>query len=450
MSQDPEKAFEALLKRHLSDNLATGNVSTKCPDENVVSAYLEGTLTQDLRTGFEKHASHCVRCQDELSLLLRSREAVAVDPSAQVLAVQDNQGGWLRTFQYSLAWFSNLGLKPALAVLAVTLISGYVGVELFQRESQRRESAAEVAQSIPQDRSGVEGGKRSHPGQEMEKREGEAKPTAPEVVNGRLRANEEGYLKRTKKVADAGESGVPRNDALSKDANQEKSLRDGYSPAPAESSEADKTLQLESRSDSPARQGVAVGLPAAPSPEPSSQVIREHSTDAAKALKNPSPAGKTNAVTRQAIPENQSVLVSAQPSTDEEAESKPDVKAKEAALEKKANVHSLSARGAVAPGKLRQEASAHPKAVSAGGPPIGKKQRQLRVAGKTFELRNNVWTDLSIEERDDREVEVTIYRNSPDYREQIKPLSAYRSVLSRDEDCLIEYQGKIYHIKNSR
>ena len=448
MSQDPEKAFEALLKRHLSGNLAAGSVSTKCPDENVVSAYLEGTLTQDFRADFEKHASHCVRCQDELSLLLRSREP-AVNPSAQVLGVQDGKGGWLRTFQYGLAWFSNLGLKPALAILAVTLISGYVGVELFQRESQRRESAAEVAQSIPQDRSGVEGEKRSYPGQEIEKGEGEAKSTAPEVVNERLRANEEGYLKRTKKVADAGESGIPRNDALSKDANQEKSLRDEYSPAPVESSEADKTSQLESRSGGPARQGVAVGLPAVSPPEPSSKVV-EHSTDATKALKNPFPAGKTNAVTRQAIPESQSVLARAQPSADEEAQSKTDVKAKEAALERKANVHNLSASGAVAPRKLRQEASAHPKAEGADGPPIDKRQRQLRIAGKTFELRNNVWTDLSIEERDDRQVDVTIYKNSSGYREQLKPLSAYQSVLSREEDCLIEYQGKIYHIKNSR
>lgn len=450
MSQDPEKAFEALLKRHLSDNLATGNVSTKCPDENVVSAYLEGTLTQDLRTDFEKHASHCVRCQDELSLLLRSREVGAVDPSAHVLPVLDSKGGWLRTFQYGLAWFSNLGLKPVLAILAVTLISGYVGVELFQRESQRRESAAELAQSIPQDHSRVEGEKRSHPSQEMEKGEGEAKPTAPEVANEKLRANEEGYLKRTKKVAGAGESGVPPNDALSKDANQEKSLRDGYSPAPAESSEADKTLQLGSRSGGLARQRVAVGLPSSPSPEPSSKVVSEHRTDAANALKNRLPARKANVVTRQAIPENQPVLVNAQPSADEEAESKTDVKAKEATLEKKAGVYDLSASGVVAPGKLRQEASAHPKAEGADGPPIDKKQRQLRAAGKTFELRNNVWTDLSIEERDDREVDVTIYRNSSDYQEQIKPLSAYQSVLSRDEDCLIEYQGKIYRIKNSR
>src|SRR5262249_47544201 len=110
------------------------------------------------------------------------------------------------------------------------------------------------------------------------------------------------------------------------------------------------------------------------------------------------------------------------------------------------NANDLLRSGATT-GRLKQEVSINPKVE---GEPTVSEQHRLRVAGKTFELRNDVWTDLSIKEREAGQVDVTIYKGSSDYEQQVKPLSAYNSVLSRDEDCLVEHEGKIYIVKSSR
>ena len=47
---------------------------------------------------------------------------------------------------------------------------------------------------------------------------------------------------------------------------------------------------------------------------------------------------------------------------------------------------------------------------------------QIEVFGKTFELRNNVWVDLSIEEKEKKNL-TFIYKNSSRYQEQVKPLA---------------------------
>ena len=413
MRQDPEKVFDTLLRRHLGDNLE--KVSTGCPDENTVSAYLEGALPQKSRADFEKHAALCARCQEELGFLLRSSGPTVADPSPPALSAQDTRSSWLTTLQAGLAWFSNLGMKPALAILAVTLISGYVGIELFQRESVRRQSSAEVAQSMPQDRRGVREETLSHPAQETGKQKAELKTLTPEAANEKLRANQDG-LTPAKKMAASKESVVLPDGALSKDENLQKPLRNVYSPAPPESSEADKTSLPGSRSDNLSRSGAAA-LPGAPPPQPSSSVVKEQKRDEANGLKRSLYAGKPNVVTAQSAPENQPISASDQPSADEEASSKTDLKAKEASLQK-TKVHDLTV------GRSKQEASARSQVEGAQGPPEDRKPRQLRVAGKTFELQNNVWTDLSISDQSEK-AEVVIYKNSSDYPEQIKPLSAY-------------------------
>jgi hypothetical protein len=447
MSQDTEKTFEALLKRYLRDDRSVAKVSTECPDENMVSAYLEGVLADDSRADFEKHASSCVRCQQELSLLVKSQDTAPAS-SAIAWPVSAAKSGWLATLQTCLTWFSNVGPKPVLAVLAVMLISGYVGVELFQREWQRRETATDVARTIPQDRSVAEEDRREPSVREAENGAAEAKPAPPEVANEKVRANQEGYLNKAKKAVGADAPVAPPNDALSKDADQEKLLRDTYSPIPAES-EAGKPVQFGSGSGSLAKQSAAAGLPEAPLPGASSTVARRDSTDA-KAPEQRLPGSKRTLVTMPAAPQNEPVSMNGQRAVADEAQASTSIRDKEDLAKKQANVQELSA-SRVATRKLKQEATVKPKEVKGvAGSPADEEPRQLRVAEKIFELRNNVWTDLSIEEKYARQVDVFLYKNSSNYREQVKPLSAYSSVLSRDEECLLEHQGKIYHIKNSR
>jgi hypothetical protein len=117
-------------------------------------------------------------------------------------------------------------------------------------------------------------------------------------------------------------------------------------------------------------------------------------------------------------------------------------------FKRQANANDLSASRATTE-KLKEEASINPK-VEGSGEQGGREPLRLRADGKTFELRNDVWTDLSIKESEAGQVDVTIYKDSSDYQQQVKPLSAYNSVLSRYEDCLVEHEGKIYLVKSSR
>ena len=63
--------------------------------------------------------------------------------------------------------------------------------------------------------------------------------------------------------------------------------------------------------------------------------------------------------------------------------------------------------------------------------------RQIRLSGKTFELRENVWVDLAIGKEGEYSP-IVIRKGSSEYRELAKELSIYQDVLNRPEDCLIK------------
>ena len=448
MKQDGEKIFQALLKRQLRDGLATTNVSTECPDENLVSAYLEHTLAENLRTDFERHASMCARCQEELAAVLVKSQGAAPASSAVTQPVSAAKSGWLATLQTARIWFSDAGPKPVLAVLVVMLISGYVGVELFQREWQGRQSTTDVAHTIPQDRRVAEPDNHEGSVLEVENGAAETRPVLPSTPKEKLKANQEGYLTRAKRVVGGDSPAARPSDGLSKDASREKLLRDTYSPARTASSAKDKTTRLQSsQSESLPRQPTMAGLPETPSPEPSSTVVRRDNT-AAKAPERQLPASKKTAVTALAAPESRRALMQNQRAAPDEDHVNTNGRDKEDFFKRQANANDLSASRATTE-KLKEEASINPK-VEGSGEQGGREPLRLRAAGKTFELRNDVWTDLSIKESEAGQVDVTIYKDSSDYQQQVKPLSAYNSVLSRYEDCLVEHEGKIYLVKSSR
>jgi len=432
MSENSEKHFEQLLRKYLKDSLER-NEAANCPDENRVSAYLEGMLPQNLRTDFERHAAQCARCHDELSLLLRSDATNSVAPAAQ--SKQEVKTGW--------RWFLNLGFKPVLAVLVVTLVSGYVGFELLQRESRQRESTGEVTQSLPRQR-GVEDEKSSPPARQTAVPE--TTPVEPQAMNQKLQANQETGIRTAKKAA--GQPGAPPASGFSKDI-QERSLRDGYSPVPPEAGEAGANSRLGSKSDLLTRQTGPPGVAtSAPAPQLSSSKGEEASVDVTNALtarRSAAPAAPTTTPPAQVNPP---ALIGPQPATDEDNRSKKNFESKESSLQK-TEVRHLEADGLVASGKLKREALARSKASGVEGRSEEAKKRQLSVAGKTFELRNNVWTDTSIGEDADK-TEVVIYKDSSEYAEQVKPLAAYRSLLARDEDCRIEFREKVYYIKSAQ
>jgi hypothetical protein len=436
MRENPEKVFEGLLRKYLKENLKTGQVATQCPDENTVSAYLEDRLTQNLRNDFERHASLCARCQNELGFLLKTEEPAVTTISTGALAKEEFEGGgWLKMIQPGFTWLSNLTLKPVLAILTVTLISGYVGFELFQRQSQRREPALEMAQSPPQDSSRAEEEHRAT--QKLEKGAAENKPVTAEAVSeavSQQRYRQMAQHDSATKVLGGGKQIAAPGATISKDANREDSLRDAFSPAASEPSEGDKGLQTAQSSDRLTRRQAMAGPSRSAAPPPASPEAAQQKTD----LTNTPESQPTNDK-RNAVPANQPALTGAQHAADDE---KTIFAANESSREK-AKVHNLTASAVVTSGKPKQEAAARSRPDGAGG----RRQPQLRLGGKVFELRNNVWKDLSISENDEHAEVVVIYKNSSEYEEQIKPLSAYHAVLARNEDCQIEFQGKVYYVK---
>src|SRR5262245_40480058 len=232
MKQDSEETFEALLKRQLRDNRGAAHVSTDCPDENIVSAYLEGSLVENLRTDFETHASLCARCQDELGLLVKSQE-VALASSAAAPPVSAAQSGWVATLQAGWTWLLSLGPKPALAVLTVMLISGYIGVELFQREWQGRKSATDVAYTVPQDPGDTKEDKQDVSAPDAE--DGTTESVHLSAAKENLKTKQEGHLTSAKNVVGADAKATFSYDRFPKDAGQGRLLRDTYSPVFPES-----------------------------------------------------------------------------------------------------------------------------------------------------------------------------------------------------------------------
>src|SRR5690242_15095695 len=94
MKKHTQDTFDGLLRKHLTKEQALRKDSLPCPDENTVIAYSEGSLPQNLKEGFEKHAAFCPRCQQELALFLKlERGPEFASPPA--LRSAGSKGNWL-------------------------------------------------------------------------------------------------------------------------------------------------------------------------------------------------------------------------------------------------------------------------------------------------------------------------------------------------------------------
>src|SRR5947199_3740903 len=121
MSKNRQEAFEALLREHFKRKSA--KAPADCPDENMITAYLEGLLPQRLREDLEKHASVCSRCQQELVLLLKSEGSPRAASSQEGTQAEHAKGHSLASILAAFAWVPRLGFKPALAIFVATVIS---------------------------------------------------------------------------------------------------------------------------------------------------------------------------------------------------------------------------------------------------------------------------------------------------------------------------------------
>ena len=78
--KDFDKAFEVVLKKYLGSGSNSLETVQHCPDENIITAYMEGQLPAEVKASFEKHASRCSRCQEELAVLLQTGMVMVGSP----------------------------------------------------------------------------------------------------------------------------------------------------------------------------------------------------------------------------------------------------------------------------------------------------------------------------------------------------------------------------------
>jgi hypothetical protein len=118
--------IDSALRKALAGRVTKG--SGDCPDENIVTMYLESRLDPAQRAHYERHASSCPQCRQVLALAMKLAAVDENQPSAAVSAGQTHLS--LRF------WF------PASAVALVVLA---IGVLVFQQMRGPRQDA-EIAE----------------------------------------------------------------------------------------------------------------------------------------------------------------------------------------------------------------------------------------------------------------------------------------------------------------
>ncbi len=426
-----DKAFEEGLKRHLEARRILPAGSENCPDENAVSAYLEGQLPSGLQTQMQLHFSHCQRCQKELAILLRGRnlQSPAEESKSDAVGLP-----WHESILGFLQGARSWGLKPAIAILLVTVVSGYVGYEMLRqsprqisveldrtlsgpRDSLSRDEKREmpieknvvqtpkestVASEAPPGATFPETSMPNQPGSKVEPpggygtlrkkeelpKQGMPSLTGPEVFQEQARA-----------LKDAGPENAP--------ADRERGALGGVVSAPAGPVQAETPRESDSRQ---AKQKSAELGPA----------VSAQSAGTVSESKIAIPADSVTSSAKAVSPRTAMVQSKLSARTDEKASaSKPDNMLAGVELDR-------------------------------GNEPIYSQPAEwsrIEVAGRLFEFSKSAWRDLSILHNGSRPV-VVLYRNSPDFEKHAKRLSAFRELLSRPQDFVVLHNGKVYWVKS--
>jgi hypothetical protein len=129
MQPKKDSLIDSALRKAVAGRVTQG--AGDCPDENIVTMYLEGRLDPPQRGDYELHASNCPQCRQILALAIKLAATDENEPRAAVSA-----GRAQLSFR---VWFARLAV--ALVVLAI-------GV-LFFYETKGRRKDAEIAEYRP-------------------------------------------------------------------------------------------------------------------------------------------------------------------------------------------------------------------------------------------------------------------------------------------------------------
>lgn len=445
MKRDTKDIFDGLLRKHLTKEQPRRKDSLPCPDENTVIAYSEGSLPQDLKEGFEKHAAFCPRCQQELALFLKIERGQEYALSQALPSVGPRRNR-LASIISGFESLRNLALRPVLAILVVTLISGFLGYELLLQHQSETGSSSRLAEPVSPIGMPAKLGSDSARTFEPEKEQFGQESSAARARDEKAPAiGSRPSLNKKSAPADSPAAAPPVTPSDTSDKrNEGTALRDNRA-AEARRDEADKmaTASSELEAHRKERQKAEPFLlpTAVPSPAESEDQSFDQKDTTIVPNQKPSSSASFRAV-GQARRQVQSI-----------SRSTPSPKIQGASEETKKDTDKL--KMAKSAGRPVEDASqeqdkletARANAPSVLEPSSGDQFTRLNVADKTFELRNNTWTDASIDENE-KLTPIVVYKNSPRYQDQMKSLSAYQTVLSRPEDCLLKYEGKIYFLKS--
>jgi hypothetical protein len=446
MKRDTNETFNALLREHLSEEHALRKDSLPCPDENTVAAYSEGSLPQNLKEAFERHAAFCPRCQQELALFQKIEKA-SESASSPALPSASSRGNWQASILGGFERLQNLGLRPVLAILVVTLISGFLGYELLLQHQLDRGSSARLAEPAspngPQAIRGSDSAQTLEPEKEQFGQESSAARSRDE------RTMEIGSgPKPNKKSAPTNSSAAAPPVTLSdtSEGRNERTALPEKRAAEARRDEADKMGMANSDLEAHRKErqkGEPSLLPTATLAPAESADQKSNPNDASTVPNQKPPSSASFRAVGQVRRQVQSISRST-PSPKiqgDRDESKSDT-------DKFKMAKSAGRPVEDAPQEQDKLEAARANTLAVQESSNGDQFTRLNVADKTFELKNNIWTDASIDENE-KLTPIVVYKNSPRYRDQMKSFSAYQTVLSRLEDCLIKYEGKIYLLKST-
>jgi hypothetical protein len=429
-----DQDFDILLKKHLASSASSAKVSDQCPDENIVTAYLERKLPQNLKQSFERHASRCNRCQQELGFLLKEEVSSSVvshgwEPLVPEKGPLAATKGIFRKFQ---VW----GLKPAFALILVTIISGYIGYEVLkQRSSVSRSEADHADARLKRDLAQEQNLPAIQP-KDLAQAPSAPSPAMPSPTSSSLETTRtrvpSGADRKTDRLGPSVETANAIETKQSVHSNVPAQLAKVQETGEAAPKETSSTVEEEARRDSlgatfthdklDQERSSETGAPPQKTAEPGARFPKRTLRDqegiapSLDAVRNLKPQEEAAGTLSSAVPKE----------------------AKQGALggtlvsnEKKAKAETLSVRAEKEPLDTLKATEG----------------TRVEVAGKLFLLRKNVWTDLSITPGEPYG-RVFISRSSPDFAQQVKPFSAYQRLLSRPEDMMVLYQGKVYWISS--
>ena len=425
MTQDEREQLEVLLRRQLEEQPETARDRTDCPDPGLISAYIEGELPPVLKISLESHISECRRCQEELAFLLKVFPGEPVKPEEEVQQSETKVREW-----FGLGWLKPAFLKPVFAILVVAVLSGVVGYKIVFEQKKGEDRANEIADATvksaepsvqnPKEALDRESGIRmnSRPGLDSAQPGGK-----PASVVETPRPNQSPRASNEERGYNAPHEG---QSAISKDDSRNSRL-EVFRGEPNQQRE--KEPQRKDRNGQPAAAPQVAAAPAAPPPasapvlnqvtaERDSEIKEQQSTQDKK-VAGQLQAGKeaTGQLTGSGGMAKRAITTKQKTTLSDEAVSAP--KAEES-------------KGEVGLAEAKVSSSVQP--------------RQIRLSGKTFELRQNVWVDLAIGKEGDY-APVVIHKGSSEYLDLEKELSIYKDILNRPEDCLIKLNEHIYRIQ---